>query len=228
MPSRTVGDRVRPVQPMPFNLSDVLGVVAALSDEDRRLLDEARALIVTHGFRRTLIDDIARRAGVTRRTVNRRLGDKNRIVRTVVIREVETYFREALAGMLGVGTPAERTVEAFVTGVVAFHQNGVAQAVLRHEPEILVSAVTADWSEEWVAPVRDLIAYGLLGTGSDMDEARRIAELILRITASLLVAPTPTLPLRTEADARWFAQTVFVPIIEGGLPGPEQGKSTAT
>ncbi len=48
-------------------------------------------------------------------------------------------------------------------------------------------------------------------------------QLILRITASLLVAPTPILPLRTEAEARWFAQTVFVPIIEHGLPGPEQG-----
>jgi AcrR family transcriptional regulator len=207
------------VQPTPMDLSQVLGVVAALSEEDHRLLDEARALIVTHGFRRTLIDDIARRAGVTRRTVNRRLGDKSRIVRAVVVREVETFFRDTLAGLLGVGTPAERTVEAFVTGVVAFHRNEVAQAVLRHEPETLL-AVTADWSEEWTGPMRDLIAFGLLGSGLAIDEARRMSELILRITASLLVAPTPMLPLRTEAEARWFAQTVFAPIIEHGLPGP--------
>lgn len=225
MPVRRVeGDRVLPVPPTPINLSDVLGVVAALSDEDHRLLDEARALIVTYGFRRTLIDDIARRAGVTRRTVNRRLGDKNRIVRAVVVREVETFFRQTLVGLLGVGTPAERTVEAFVTGVVAFHQNDVAQAVLRHEPETFL-ALTNDWSEEWTAPMRDLVAVGLLGPGLDMDEARRMTELILRITASLLVAPTSTLPLRTEADARWFAQTVFVPIIEHGLPGPEQRRA---
>src|ERR1700744_4861839 len=116
MPVRlTERDKVLPVQPAPINVSDVLGVVATLTTEDHRLLDEARALIVAHGFRRTLIDDIARRAGVTRRTVNRRLGDKNRIVRAVVMREVETFFRETLAGLLGVGTPAERTVEAFVT-----------------------------------------------------------------------------------------------------------------
>ncbi len=211
-----------PVQPTPMGLNDALGVVAAMSDEDHRLLDAARALIVTHGFRRTLIDDIARRAGVTRRTVNRRLGDKNRIVRAVVVREVETFFRETLAGLLGAGTPAERTVEAFVTGVVAFHRNEVAQAVLRHEPETF-HALTTDWSGEWTSAVRDLVAVGLLGSGLAMDEARRMTELILRITASLLVAPTPLLPLRTEADARWFAQTVFAPIIERGLPGPQQG-----
>jgi AcrR family transcriptional regulator len=221
MPVRVVGgDRVRPVPPVPLDLTEVLGAVAALSDEDRRLLDAARALIVTHGFRRTLIDDIARRAGVTRRTVNRRLGDKNRIVRTVVAREVETFFTQTLAGLIGVGSPAERTVEAFVTGVVAFHQNEVAQAVLRHEPETLL-AFTGKWSEDPMAAVRDLVALGLLGPGLDMDEARRMTELILRITGSLLVAPTSILPLRTEADARWFAKTVFVPIIEGGLPRPE-------
>jgi AcrR family transcriptional regulator len=220
MPVRLIErDKVLPVQPTPINVSDVLGVVATLSTEDHRLLDEARALIVTHGFRRTSIDDIARRAGVTRRTVNRRLGDKNRIVRAVVVREVETFFRETLAGLLGVGTPAERTVEAFVTGVVAFHRNEVAQAVLRHEPETFV-ALTTDWSTEWTGAVRDLVAVGLLGSGLAIDEARRMTELILRITASLLVAPTPILPLRTEAEARWFAQAVFVPIIENGLPGP--------
>jgi hypothetical protein len=31
--------------------------------------------------------------------------------------------------------------------------------------------------------------------------------------------------LRTEADARWFAETVFVLIIEQGLPGPEHGRA---
>jgi hypothetical protein len=49
------------------------------------------------------------------------------------------------------------------------------------------------------------------------DAALRAAELILRLTVSLLVAPTQYLPVETEEQAGWFASTYFVPLIDAAV-----------
>ncbi|MFE3189429.1 TetR/AcrR family transcriptional regulator [Nocardia sp. NPDC059240] len=201
-----------------FDLSDMFGVALRLSDEDRRLLDSARAVFITHGFRRTTIDDIARRAGVTRRTVNRRLGDKDRIVRGVIAREVTAFFTDNAERFTAFDSPTERTIEAFTAGIVAFHRNPVAQAAIRFEPETL-TAMLDPATDGWFTQLRDLVA-GQLAYAMNWDEAQRITELILRITVSLIISPSDVLPVRTETEARWFANNVFVPLIEHGLPGP--------
>lgn len=210
---------MRIVESATFDLGDMFGVALQLSDEDRRILDAARGVFIAHGFRRTTIDDIARGAGVTRRTVNRRLGDKNRIVRAVIAREVLAFFTDNAERFTGFDSPTERTIEAFTAGIVAFHRNPVAQAVIQFEPEMLAAMLDVP-TEGWFAQLRDLVA-GQLAYWMDWDEARRVTELILRITVSLIISPSDTLPVRTEDEARWFARNVFVPIIEHGLPGPE-------
>lgn len=75
-------------------------------------------------------------------------------------------------------------------------------------------------SEEPVSQIRDLLA-SQRAARLPWDEARRITEVILRITVSLITAPSDLLPVQTEAQARWFARHVFVPLIEHGFPEPD-------
>lgn len=191
----------------------------AVDAETRVILDAAREEFVSHGFRRTAVGDIARRAKVSRPTVYRRLGDKDEIIRAVVIHEVVEFFARVGAGFLGIDDPVERTVETFVAGVTDFRRNPLARAVLKYEPESLVQLVAGDESHSFDL-VREALALGLAGGRISEDAARRGAEVILRLTASLLVAPSDLLPLVTAEDARAFATTYLVPIIEASMdPG---------
>lgn len=196
------------------NVIASLGLAAVPRDpEDEHLLRVARKEFIAHGFRRTAVGDIARKAKVSRPTVYRRIGDKNQIVRTVVLDEVLGFFSQAADRFLALPSATERMVEAFVAGVVEFRRNPVAQAVLRHEPEALLALVTGDRAESMEA-VRDAVAVGLLDSALPAQEARQVAELILRITASLLLAPSQVMPIRTADEARSLATTYFVPLLE--------------
>lgn len=201
------------MDPLGLDLSALAG---SADPETTALLDVARAEFVSHGFRRTSVGDIARRAGVSRPTVYRRIGDKDQVARTVVLREVLHFFLNAAVRFIALPTAGERTVECFVAGVVELRRNDLAQAVLEYEPEALL-ALGGTTHGHALELVRDAIAVGLAGQDLAVEAARPAAELILRITASLLVEPSDLLPLETADDARRFATTYFLPIVETAL-----------
>lgn len=200
-------------------------MAAAVTNSDpehRRLLDAAREEFVTHGFRRTSVGDIARRAKVSRPTVYRRLGDKDQIVRAVTLAEVMDFLLGIRHDVLAKPSPGDRAVEAFTRGIVACHGNPLMSAILKFEPETLSSLATPE-NSGWMQTLRSAVASVLVGPDYPDDAALRAAELMLRITISLLVAPTEFLPVETEAQARWFANTYFVPLIEAAanpVPSP--------
>jgi AcrR family transcriptional regulator len=51
-----------------------------------RILDAAVAEFERHGFRRVALDDVARRAGVSRTTIYRRFANRDELVAAVVER----------------------------------------------------------------------------------------------------------------------------------------------
>ncbi|WP_067568748.1 TetR/AcrR family transcriptional regulator [Nocardia acidivorans] len=191
----------------------------SLDAEQTRLLDTARAEFVEHGFRRTSVGDIARRAKVSRPTVYRRLGDKDEIVRQVVVREVVTFFVTIGAQVLTKSTPSEKAVEAFVLGVRECGRHPLVAALRQYEPETLTSFLTDHVTT--LEPVRAAIAMAIVGDALPLDGALRAAEMFIRVTASMLVVPSEMLPIDTDARARWFAETYFPPLIEASMgPAP--------
>lgn len=210
---RKTDDTLWAVEPPGTDLLSLLAISSSLDPEDVALLDAAREEFVNHGFRRAAISDIARRAKSSRPTVYRRLGDKDRIIRVVVLREVVNFFVRTAARLTKTESLAERVVEAFVSGITEFQTNPLGQAVLRHEPEALGSLVSKDSRNDFEL-VRNIVATQLIGTHLPQAEARRVTELILRITVSLLILRSDILPIETAEDARRFATKYFVPLIE--------------
>lgn len=188
-------------------------------DEQHRLLDAARAEFVEHGFRRTSVGDIARRAKVSRPTIYRRLGDKDDIVRQVVIRDVVAFFISISAQVLTKPTPEEKAIEAFVLGVRECRRHPLVAALQQFEPETLTSFLTDDVST--LEPVRAAIAMTIASETYPLDAALRAAEMFIRITASLLMLPSELLPIDTDEHARWFARTYFPPIFAASTASPD-------
>lgn len=196
------------------------GVAATADPEQRRLLRAAREEFVAHGFRRTAVGDIARRAKVSRPTVYRRLGDKDEIVHAVVATEIREFFDSIKAVVVAQPTAGDRAVEAFVRGMFACRTNPVVMALQKYEPETLATLVSGE-STGPVETLRTAIAAVISSPTLPFDGAARAAELMVRIAFSLLVGPSKLVPVDTDERARWFATTYFVPIIEASsLDGP--------
>ena len=210
---RGLADRVMPVADLGVQLAQLMGGDASDPDPEReRILDVAREEFISHGFRRTAIGDIARRAGVSRPTVYRRCGDKDDIVLAVVVREVLEFFGQLAESVTSASSAAERAVEGFVAGMRETRRNPLVAAIKKFEPETLTTFLASDRGQG-LDMVRTGMAIALVDDAFPLDAAQRAAELMVRITASLLLSPADVLPTDTDEAARSFASTYFVPLI---------------
>lgn len=175
--------------------------------ETMRLIEIARAEFMTHGFRRTAVGDIADRAGVTRRTVNRRLGEKEDIVSVVIALEVQDFFaRVAVAAIRP--TAEETVVEAFVAGMREAQNHPLSQAIRQFEhdsPALLIP------TERVVTAVAQLISYD---RSIGHERAAQLADLLLRVASTLLLHPSSVLVTGDDDQVRALAQTWFVPLVQ--------------
>lgn len=188
------------------------GQAAPEDQEGERLLDAARAEFVAHGFRRAAVADIAKRAKVSRQTLNRRCGDKDDMVSAVVGREVLQFFL-MLAPLLDPGDKVEdQVVEVFVTGMRECRVNPVVAALKEYEAESMsVRLFETEHGNYQLA--LSVLAMRLMGDGYPEAGAKQAAELIMRITATLLLAPSKVLRADTDDEARNLAVRYFLPVL---------------
>jgi AcrR family transcriptional regulator len=143
-----------------------------------------------HGIRRTSMEDVARRAGVSRMTVFRRFESKQGLVEVVIAREVRRGMEELDLLWEGAETLEDRLVEGFAFAGRYVRDHPLFDGILRREPETLLPPLTIDGG-----PVldlyRSLIADRLqaeVDSGhavtSDVDG---VAEVIARLAISLLL-----------------------------------------
>jgi AcrR family transcriptional regulator len=191
--------------------------------EGQRLLEVARAEFIARGFRKTTVSTIADRAGVSRRTIHRRLGDKDDIVALVVQRDIRDFFQRVTQSAIEFGTPEEATVEAFVLGIRECRTHPLVAAIAEYEPNTLYGAIFG--SSAATGRICEPIAL-LLTVNSSLNPtaAREIAELLARITATLLLAPSPALPVSSDDEARLFAAKYLVPLVIAGRAGDDLTK----
>ncbi|MFD0548467.1 TetR/AcrR family transcriptional regulator [Streptomyces rectiviolaceus] len=88
-----------------------------------RVLDAAFEQFRRMGIRRSSMEDVARRAGVSRVTVYRRFSSKDALVEQVVRREFRRYFGQFIVDVQEAGTVADRVVLGFVSSLRAFRRN---------------------------------------------------------------------------------------------------------
>jgi AcrR family transcriptional regulator len=191
------------------------------TDEPRaRILDAAYAQFCRMGIQRSTMEDVARRAGVSRITVYRRFASKDVLVEHVVRREFRRYFDQFLVEIEQAETVADRVVLGFVSSLRAIRGNPLIGGLIDIEPDLLVASMIGDGGQT-LATVRQFVAGQLrreqhAGTVSPDLDIDLAAELMVRVSASFLVIPSHVVDIDDDEHLADVARRFLVPMLEPG------------
>ncbi|WP_101608582.1 TetR/AcrR family transcriptional regulator [Amycolatopsis sp. BJA-103] len=188
-----------------------------------RLLDAAYEQFCRMGIRRSTMEDVARRAGVSRITAYRRFATKDALVEQVVRREFRRYFDQFLLDIQQAETAADRVVLGFASALRAIRHNPLIGGLMAAEPDVLVPSMVSDGGNT-LATVQRFVAGQLrreqqAGNVSEDVDVELVAELMTRVSASFLVTPSQVIDLDDDEQVREVARRFLVPMLR-----PRQGR----
>ncbi|WP_280632828.1 TetR/AcrR family transcriptional regulator [Amycolatopsis alba] len=182
-----------------------------------RLLDAAYEQFCRMGIRRSTMEDVARRAGVSRITAYRRFATKDALVEQVVRREFRRYFDRFLLDIQQAETAADRVVLGFASALGAIRRNPLIGGLMAVEPDVLVPSMVSDGGGT-LATVQRFVAGQLrreqqAGNVSEDVDVELVAELMTRVSASFLVTPSQVVDLDDDEQVREVARRFLVPML---------------
>lgn len=194
--------------------------VAPVPGEDA-LVDRVAAAALEefaeYGIRRATIDDVARRAGVSRMTVFRRFASKQGLVEVVIACEVRRGMEELDRMWEGAETLEERLVEGFAFAGRFVRGHPLFDRLLRSEPEVLLPLLTVDGGPV-LELYRSLIAQRLQlevdagrAATSDVDG---VAEVVARLAISLLLTRDGTITPDDPDTLARLVRLVLLPMLQ--------------
>ncbi|GGT95189.1 TetR/AcrR family transcriptional regulator [Streptomyces phaeofaciens] len=188
--------------------------------EDRvasRILDAALEQFTLLGLRRSSVDDVAKRAGVSRVTVYRRFQTKDNLVESTLLRELSRFFQRLDSAVAALPTMKERVVEGFVVALRHTRAHPLFGGLLRLEPEVVLPYLTVHGSSSLSATVEYLTAHlrrAQQAEGRPDEDLRPVAELMVRVAVSFLLNPASCIEMEDEDQARAFARRYLAPLLD--------------
>lgn len=160
----------------------------------QRILDAASELLLEEGLDVRLHAVIAERAGVSRPTVYKYVGDQEAIIAAVLDRELDAFFG-AVVPILRTSDDLERHMVDGLAFVVDYGRNhALLQKALAEHPELILPALTVG-AGGVIDRVADLfeeqLGRALERAGATALTPRAAAEWLYRVVVSLLITPTP-------------------------------------
>ncbi|MBF6209666.1 TetR/AcrR family transcriptional regulator [Nocardia puris] len=191
--------------------------VDELDELRSRLLDAAYEQFCRFGIQRSTMDDVARRAGVSRITVYRRFATKDALVEQVVLRQFRQYFDRFLVDIQRATSAADRVVLGFVSSLRAIRGNPLIDGLISAEPGYLATSLIGDGGRT-VATVHQFVAGQLraevrAGTISGEVNVELVAELFVRLCTSFLTIPSHVIDLDDDDQLAAVAEQFLVPML---------------
>jgi AcrR family transcriptional regulator len=182
------------------------------------ILDAAVVEFERHGFRRVTLDDIARRARVSRTTIYRRFSNKDELVAAVIERENVTLFADIAAELKNAGPQSNYYVEAFTLSIMKFRRHRVLDRMITDEPGLVIELAATHHRaaiERMAEALRIIFPRGFAERIGDQ-AVTELADTVLRYAAMVLLLPSAQ-PLETADDIRAFATQHFLPSLPVAL-----------
>ncbi len=182
------------------------------------ILDAAVVEFERHGLRRVALEDVARRAGVSRTTIYRRFAGKDELIAAVVERENVSLFADIAAELKQAGPQTNYYVEAFTLSILRFRRHRVLNRMMTDEPALVLELAGRHYGaaiERMSDALREIFPEGFAERIGEpaVDE---LADTILRYAAMALLLPGAR-PLDTADDIRAFATQHFLPSLPTAL-----------
>ncbi|MEV6429282.1 helix-turn-helix domain-containing protein [Nocardia sp. NPDC051463] len=186
---------------------------------ESRILDAALVQFEQVGIKKTTIEDIARRAGVDRVTVYRRVGSRDDVVQMVTTREVGRVLAELAEMPAHHDTLDGLVTDIFVTVVTRWRTHPLVQRMLALEPERVLPQLTTGGAATFAmsvaatfAALQQAVESNLLPVSPDLQTR---AEIVCRFVHSLVLQPDGSIPLQSTEELAEFARKYLLPIISG-------------
>lgn len=177
----------------------------------RRVLEAAARQLELFGIQRTTMDDVARRAGVSRVTIYRHYATKDALVEAVVLQEVRTFLDALGAHLERFPDDEDRVVEAFAFTAAGLRAHTLLRRLLDGEPELFLPQLTTG-AAPLIAMARELIVDYATRRFPDLppEDAALGAELGIRLMISLVLTPDGVVDLDDGERLRELARR-FLP-----------------
>ncbi|WP_082691865.1 TetR/AcrR family transcriptional regulator [Mycobacterium sp. IS-1556] len=182
------------------------------------ILDAAVIEFERHGVRRVALDDVARRAGVSRTTIYRRFANRDELVAAVIERENIALFADIADEVKRVGPQSNYYVEAFTLSILKFRRHRVLYRMLTDDPALLLELARTHYEAaiaRMAAALRTIFGAGFTERIGEQ-AIEELADVILRYAAMVLLLPS-TQPLESADDIRTFARQHFLPSLPPAL-----------
>ena len=187
-------------------------------DATQLILDAALVEFERHGFRRVALDDVAKRAGVSRTTIYRRFANRDELVGAVIERENVALFADIARELKTSGPQSNYYVEAFTLSILRFRRHRVLNQMMVDEPALAQEMLHRHYGaavERMATALRVIFPDGFaerIGAPAVND----LADTILRYAGMVLLLPSVE-PLDTADDIRAFATRHFLPSLPVSL-----------
>ncbi len=203
--------------PAPASILD--GAAEAILDgASKSILDAALAEFDRHGIRRVALEDVARRAGVSRTTIYRRFANRDDLVAAVMDRENARLMADIATELTNARPAANLYVEAFTAAILRSRSHRLLHRMVTEEP-----ALTLELARRHYGAAVDRIETALgqifppgFAERVGPETVGELADAIWRYAMMALLLPAAE-PLETAEQIRAFATRHFLPSLPEGL-----------
>lgn len=182
------------------------------------ILDAAVVEFEQHGLRRVALEDVARRASVSRTTIYRRFANKDELIAAVVERENVTLFAAIANELKDAGPQSNYYVEAFTHAILKFRRHRVLNRMIKDDPALVLALAHQHYDAAIMRMAEALRVIFPPGFAELIGEqaVTELADTVLRYAAMVLLLPSAQ-PLQTADEIRAFATQHFLPSLPAAL-----------
>ncbi len=175
----------------------------------QRILDAALVESAAVGLQRITVEDVVRRAGVSRMTAYRRYPRRDDLVEALVRRETQRFLAAVADAIESVVDPHEGVAEAFIAAVTFAREH----PMLRRAGHVEPSPVDAS---ELLKMGGAFIANYIHGDaeGAPSQPVRWVADVFARLFFTYISTPPTDPDFGDDAELRRFAHEVLTPMVE--------------
>jgi AcrR family transcriptional regulator len=175
----------------------------------QRILDAALVEAAAVGLHRITVEDVVRRAGVSRMTAYRRYPRRDDLVEALVRRETQRFLGAVADAIEGADDAEDGVAQAFIAAVSFARAHPILRRAGHSEPAPIADSV------ELLKMGSAFIANYIHGDapGGPSQQVRWVADVFARLFFTYISMPPSDPDFGNDADLRRFAHQVLTPMV---------------